>query len=63
MSSTGLTRALRNASLALAVLVAAGQSAGAQGDYPSRPIRMIVGFAAGGGNDLFARLVGQKMSE
>jgi tripartite-type tricarboxylate transporter receptor subunit TctC len=42
-------------------------AAGAQGDgganFPNRPIRMIVGFAAGGGNDLFARLVGQKLSE
>ncbi len=32
-------------------------------DYPSRPIRFIVGFAAGGGNDLFARLVVQKFTE
>jgi tripartite-type tricarboxylate transporter receptor subunit TctC len=32
-------------------------------DYPSRPIHMVVGFAAGGDNDLFARLVGQKLSE
>jgi len=32
-------------------------------DYPSRPIRFIVGFAAGGGNDLFARLVLQKFQE
>jgi len=31
--------------------------------YPGRPIRMIVGFAAGGGNDLFARVIGQKLSE
>ena len=38
---------------------------GAQGDasYPNKPIHLIVGFAAGGGNDLFARLVGQKLSE
>ena len=32
-------------------------------DYPSRTIRVIVGFAAGGGNDLFARLVVQKLAE
>jgi tripartite-type tricarboxylate transporter receptor subunit TctC len=31
--------------------------------YPSRPIRWIVGFAPGGGNDLVARLVGQRLSE
>ena len=31
--------------------------------YPSRPIRMLVGFAAGGGTDLMARLIQQSMSE
>jgi tripartite-type tricarboxylate transporter receptor subunit TctC len=35
----------------------------AQTDYPNRPIRMIVGFGAGGGNDIFARLVAAKASE
>ena len=51
---------------ALALVSAlAAQPAGAQGDanYPNKPIHLIVGFAAGGGNDLFARLVGQKLSE
>jgi tripartite-type tricarboxylate transporter receptor subunit TctC len=51
---------------ALALVPAlAAQPAGAQGDanYPNKPIHLIVGFAAGGGNDLFARLVGQKLSE
>ncbi|HLZ02372.1 MAG TPA: tripartite tricarboxylate transporter substrate binding protein [Bradyrhizobium sp.] len=32
-------------------------------NYPSRPIHLIVGFAAGGGNDVIARIYGQKLSE
>ncbi len=49
----------------LAVLFAAlsAENARAQADYPNKPIHFIVGFAAGGGNDLFARLVVQKFQE
>jgi len=50
-----------------AIAVTAAQPAWAQADaaasYPNKPIRVIVGFAAGGGNDIFARLVGQKLSD
>ena len=31
--------------------------------FPVRPVRIVVGFAAGGGNDIIARLIGQWLSE
>jgi len=31
--------------------------------FPSKPIHIVVGFSAGGGNDIVARIVGQKLSE
>jgi tripartite-type tricarboxylate transporter receptor subunit TctC len=40
-----------------------GTSAAGQHAYPSRPIRWVVGYAAGGGSDFAARTVGKAWSE
>ena len=45
-----------------ATLLAVSRFAWAQ-TYPSRPVRIIVGFAPGGPNDILARLIGQWLSE
>jgi tripartite-type tricarboxylate transporter receptor subunit TctC len=48
--------------IVIAALAGAGAASFAQ-DYPTRPIRLIIGFAPGGSTDLVARVVAQKMSE
>ena len=55
-----------NRKLILRIVVPAllAASAGASAaDYPVRPIRMLAGFSAGGGSDLAARTVAQKLTE
>src|SRR5712672_2221817 len=56
---------LRRQFLKLAVVAAAAavpQLASAL-DYPTRPVRIIAGFAAGGGVDVTARLIGQWLTD
>ena len=55
-----MSRSLRG--LAILVLATCCSSLNAQ-DYPGRPVRMLVPYAAGGALDVFARLIGQRISE
>ena len=48
--------------MSVAVAIAPGLSH-AQQSFPSKPIRFIVPFTAGGGTDVIARMIAQKMSE
>ena len=57
-------RAFHRYALALAAGAALPRLAGAQGgDYPSRPIRIVVPFAAGGGPDLLTRKMAVKLAD
>jgi tripartite-type tricarboxylate transporter receptor subunit TctC len=51
--------------IALVGLVVATGAASAQdlGSFPTKPVRVIIPFAAGGGNDILARIVGAKLGE
>ena len=55
-------RSLRQAALAGALLSVTFPHALAQ-EYPAKPVRILVGFAPGGGTDIMARAVGAKISE
>src|SRR3954469_16023827 len=58
---------MRTSLIALSMLVAGlatgGSPALAQDAYPSKPLRIIVPFAPGGGIDVLGRTLGQKLSE
>src|SRR5262249_17035283 len=48
---------------ALALALAALSSACLAQAYPTKPVRMIVGFPPGGGTDVVARVIAQKLTE
>jgi tripartite-type tricarboxylate transporter receptor subunit TctC len=57
-----MTMARRLSGIALAILVLGPALASAQ-NYPTRPVRFVVGYPAGGGVDTLARIVSQKLTE
>jgi tripartite-type tricarboxylate transporter receptor subunit TctC len=54
---------LRRRFLYLAGAAVAAPAVAWSQSYPARPVHMVVGFAAGGGADIMARLIGQALSE
>jgi tripartite-type tricarboxylate transporter receptor subunit TctC len=62
---TSMTTTKRLASLlaSLAALASCLAPPAAAQDFPSRPIRIVVPYAAGGGADILARLVGQQLTD
>jgi tripartite-type tricarboxylate transporter receptor subunit TctC len=57
------TKSLTAALLVAAASVAFGAFPSSAADYPVRPIRIIVGFAAGGAPDALARVIGDKLAQ
>jgi tripartite-type tricarboxylate transporter receptor subunit TctC len=49
--------------LALATFLSLAESRAQPAHYPDKPVKMLVGFSAGGGTDVVARILAQKMSE
>src|SRR5689334_399166 len=56
-----ISQIFKFACVAVAMFLAAADAARAQ-DYPTRPVTLVVPYAAGGGNDVMARIVAEKMS-
>ena len=54
---------MRVASVVLSLLAAICSAAESKAEYPDRPVRIIVPVAAGGGVDVMARMLAQKLSE
>ena len=60
--TTGIGRALRMPWLALSLVLGVAGAAHAQDNYPSRPVTLIVPYAAGGSMDLVSRIVSEGLA-
>lgn len=58
-----MTKTRRSLAAALAAVLALAAPAAPAQDFPTKPVRVIVPYSAGGGADILARLVGQQLSE
>jgi tripartite-type tricarboxylate transporter receptor subunit TctC len=63
MDARKFRRALVFGAALIAGLATTAAVATAQARYPNQTIKIVVGFAAGGGNDIIARIIGQKLQE
>src|SRR3979411_2338095 len=69
MRNSIVTRTLRAARLSASGALALGfglalvQASAQTSRYPDRPIKILVGFAAGGGTDVVARILAHKLTE
>ena len=54
---------LARLALGIACVALGASASAAAADYPTRPVRLIVGFPAGGPTDILARLVGAQLGE
>lgn len=63
MTKSAHVRRIRRTAAVVAVAALSAGLAHAQGNYPARPVRIIVGFLPGSSNDLLARFVGAKLTE
>ena len=61
--NTGIKCLIAALVLAAAGVAAAAERVNAPQAYPTRPVRLIVPYPPGGGNDTLARLLGQKLTE